>query len=115
MEQPRSSTCYWRSLLAATVLAAVGGAAWFLWPRPDVNDGERFASPYRNTQPGVQYVGSESCVACHVDIADDFGRHPMGRSLAPVNDAASRERYDAKPFKSGPLAYFVEKTPAGVK
>src|SRR5512134_3111166 len=22
-------------------------------------------SPYKNTQPGVQYVGSQACVACH--------------------------------------------------
>ena len=37
---------------------------------------------YRNTAPGVAYVGLRACVACHPDVADKFARTDMGRSMS---------------------------------
>jgi hypothetical protein len=35
---------------------------------------------FRNTSPGVQYVGSRACAACHKPIYDKYVRTAMGRS-----------------------------------
>src|SRR6516225_6517775 len=43
-----------------------------------------YAGPYRNVHPNVRYVGDDSCVDCHKDIARSYAAHPMGRSLVPV-------------------------------
>ncbi len=37
---------------------------------------------YRNTAPGVAYVGLRACAACHPDVADKFVRTDMGRSMS---------------------------------
>ncbi len=47
-------------------------------------DGENL---YRNTVPGVAYVGSERCGACHVEIYDSFMRTEMGRSMSLPDSA----------------------------
>jgi hypothetical protein len=44
-------------------------------------------SPWLNTRPGVKYVGDAACARCHVDIAETFRRHSMGRSLFPIASA----------------------------
>jgi predicted CXXCH cytochrome family protein len=41
-----------------------------------------------NTHRGVSYVGDATCVRCHSDIAESYRRHPMGRSLAPIEASA---------------------------
>src|SRR5689334_12894508 len=38
------------------------------------------ASPFRNTKPGVKYVGDKTCLECHTDYKG-YHDHPMGRSL----------------------------------
>lgn len=45
--------------------------------------GHLAASPlvFRNTAPGVRYVGSAACVPCHKTIYDRYVRTPMGRSV----------------------------------
>jgi predicted CXXCH cytochrome family protein len=43
-------------------------------------------SPYMNTPRDVKYVGDAACVRCHAGIADVYRRHPMGRSLSPIED-----------------------------
>lgn len=48
-------------------------------PPPGERDGENL---YRNTAPGVAYVGSGRCGACHVEIYDSFTRSEMGRSMS---------------------------------
>jgi Cytochrome c554 and c-prime len=42
------------------------------------------SAEYRNTGPGVRFVGSNTCVACHREIYDEFRKTSMGRSLARV-------------------------------
>ncbi len=51
---------------------------------PGERDGENL---YRNTAPGVGYVGSDRCGSCHVEIYDSFVRSEMGRSMS-MPDAA---------------------------
>jgi hypothetical protein len=53
-------------------------------------------SPYRNTRPGVAYVGDARCAVCHRQITERFGRHPMGQSLFPTAEAPPLERYDSQ-------------------
>ena len=44
------------------------------------------ATPYRNAQPGVKYVGDSRCAACHREISDSYHRHSMGRSMALASE-----------------------------
>jgi tetratricopeptide (TPR) repeat protein len=68
-------------------------------PDPDPPDAP-FVSPYRNTQPGVKYVGDQSCLSCHREYRSYSG-HPMGRSFAPSAEAPLLEEYGPSP--SNPL------------
>ncbi len=69
-------------------------------------------SPYRNTRPGVGYVGDRACADCHAGVAETFHHHPMGRDLSPVSQLAERERLDAtahNPFEKFGLHFAVER------
>jgi hypothetical protein len=44
-------------------------------------------SPYLNTRPEVKYLGDAACAGCHAKSAETFRRHPMGRSVAPIEEA----------------------------
>ncbi len=44
-------------------------------------------SPYKNTRPGVKYLGDSACIGCHSEIAQTYRNHPMGRSLYPIGSA----------------------------
>jgi predicted CXXCH cytochrome family protein len=85
-------------LLTAFVLA---GVRW-LAPRPTdtsaaaerADPRRTYDGPYRNIHPDVHYVGAAQCAGgCHDDIARSYARHPMGRSLVPVEDLLDRQRY----------------------
>jgi len=68
-------------------------------------------SPYKNTRPGVRYVGDESCVRCHREIAETYRQHPMGHSLAPIAQAQPRggDEQSGRPlFKAQGLEYSIE-------
>jgi tetratricopeptide (TPR) repeat protein len=70
-----------------------------------------FATPYRNVRPEVRYVGDAECVRCHRPIAESYARHPMGRSLAPLAEAAPVERYErsaGNPFEAFGLLHGIE-------
>ena len=45
---------------------------------------------YRNTKPGVAYIGSRKCAGCHAKIYQDYVRTAMGRSMDLA--ASSRQR-----------------------
>jgi tetratricopeptide (TPR) repeat protein len=51
------------------------------------------ASPYHNVRPDVAYVNDAKCAECHGEIAADYAKHPMGRSLAPTAKAEQIERF----------------------
>ncbi|MFI5456371.1 MAG: cytochrome c3 family protein, partial [Isosphaerales bacterium] len=81
-----------RLLLLTVVLSVVGAGALILrWRTSAKQDVQRLGvrPPYRNTQPGVNYVGDAACIRCHAGIAETFRLHPMGRSLSPIADAQS--------------------------
>src|SRR5262249_7803064 len=62
------------------------------WERPEQREPVVVQRPssvattphYRNVEPGVAYVGDAICARCHREIAESFGSHPMGRSMAPA-------------------------------
>jgi hypothetical protein len=39
---------------------------------------------FRNTVPGVKYLGSKVCAECHKEICASFGRTGMGRSMSTI-------------------------------
>src|SRR5215831_334776 len=49
---------------------------------------------YRNTEPGVQYIGSRTCGGCHLKIYQGYIRTAMGRSITL---AADPDRLDNVP------------------
>lgn len=57
------------------------------FPLPPISE-----SPFLNTKPGVEYVGSEACQACHAEHDAAFRHTSMGRSMAEVD--LSREPPD---------------------
>jgi Flp pilus assembly protein TadD len=65
----------------------------------------------------VKYVGTEVCAKCHADKFETYKQHPMGRSFAPVSEAAPVERYDAQarnPFEKVDFQFLVERQGPGV-
>jgi Flp pilus assembly protein TadD len=79
-------------LLFAAILAVVGFMAVLVSrqtrPRPAPKRLLETASPYANTRSGVRYVGDSACASCHGKIVETYRRHPMGRSLSPIAEAA---------------------------
>src|SRR5207253_6971296 len=54
------------------------------------------------------YLGDETCAQCHLQQAQTYRQHPMGRSLAPVRSAEAVERYDVaagNPFDAQGFRY----------
>ncbi len=96
-------------LLAVAAVAALA-SLWAWWrpsngpaPPAEANPDPRLAykGPYRNIHPDVPYVGAAACRACHVEIAEAFARHPMGRSLSPIAKAsATQPPPPASPFEA---------------
>src|SRR5580704_4651741 len=45
---------------------------------------------FRNTAPGVHYVGTKVCAGCHRDIFESYSKTAMGRSMVKGDDPALR-------------------------
>jgi hypothetical protein len=108
------------SLASAGVVALVGLSLVLLsqWrrsrvePTPATDRWASFTSPYLNVRQGVQYVGDQVCAQCHVAEAESFRKHPMGRDLAPLDQAAAIERYGKEvhnPFEAFGYRLHVER------
>src|SRR5262249_14390388 len=102
--------------LAVLTGVAILGGLWLVWNRwraaPSGPSPYVPRTPYLNAGPGVRYVGDAACSRCHAEIAADFHRHPMGRSLASADEASQRERGGetaAKTFEAQGLHYTVER------
>jgi tetratricopeptide (TPR) repeat protein len=70
-----------------------------------------YATPFRNVRPEVKYVGDAACAECHIEQAEAYRRHPMGRSFAPIAQAAANDRYDqaaGNPFEANGYRFEVE-------
>jgi Flp pilus assembly protein TadD len=96
------------------VAAAMAIVSWRVGPSPSRRAVRPLGadSPFANARPGVAYVGDAACARCHADVAADYRRHPMGRSLAPIAEAgmpALAEAADGRPlFEAGGLEYSIE-------
>jgi hypothetical protein len=103
-------------LIALTALAVGGVRKWWppsTAPAPSVDEDPRrtFATPFRNVRPEVPYVDDKSCADCHAEHASRYGRHPMGRSLAPLAGADALERYGTdtrNPFQALGATFQIE-------
>lgn len=61
------------------------------------------------------YSGSAACIECHPKICEDYGMHPMGQSVLPVDEATKLDDYpDGWLDIPGPLKYKVEKDGAAM-
>ena len=58
---------------------------------------------YRNSAPGVAYIGSRTCAGCHQKIYQEYGRTAMGRSM-DVGDSPVQNQ-----IVPAPAAIFSEK------
>ncbi len=99
-----------RLLLLAAVLAPIGFSCAFLTWRT-TRSRAIAGSPYANTRPDVKYVGDAACARCHVEIARTYSRHPMGRSLSPIEAVTaivSRPTDRPAEFEAQGLHYSVE-------
>jgi Flp pilus assembly protein TadD len=97
------------SLVGLLAAAAAVLAVWFSRPSPPPNRSQSahvepspdprltFAGRWRNVHPDVAYTGSERCGGCHRQIANDYARHPMGQSLAALDDPALWPKYAPPP------------------
>src|SRR4051794_14752562 len=76
----------WRWAIVATLAAVPVALLLFLYFRRPAGDHhpnpDPPASPFRNTRPGVAFVGSEACRPCHADEHTSFRHTGMGRSMA---------------------------------
>src|SRR5438132_2057358 len=105
------STGYW-GLLFIPLLVTSCSRPQATTPPTAANRAPRVAqaTPYRNIDPGVRYVGDAACAQCHLGQAETFRHHPMGRSLAPLKTAASEDRYDkaaGNPFEQLGVEFHV--------
>lgn len=124
--RPKQAWIWFALGLVAVGLVALGwlGAAFMagrrplredsLEPAPDAGAPRdirlSFTTPYRNTAADVGYVGDMACAECHEQISASYHRHPMGRSMAPVEQAERIERFDEtarNPFTAEGLTFQV--------
>src|SRR5215467_7654498 len=94
--EPAAAPSRWPPLVLVAIPAVVVLTLWAIgrWQTPPetLSDDEpaAFASPYLNTQPGVQYVGDKVCADCHNE-AKTYKHHPMGQSAALMSRARPLE------------------------
>jgi len=89
-----------KSTLAAIALVVLACC----WRAANPSSAKPGSSPvYRNTAPGVAYVGSKACAQCHQDIYNEFTRTGMGRSMARGSDSSQLEKV------SSPVNLFDQK------
>ena len=109
---PRRRRAVGLSVLIGLGIAGGLWAAWVRWrPGRDGRVSVALETPYANARPGVAFVGDEACARCHREIANDYRRHPMGRSLATADEAPARELggdHAKKTFEAQGLRYAVE-------
>jgi tetratricopeptide (TPR) repeat protein len=71
-----------------------------------------YTGPFQNIHPNVKYIGSEKCADCHVEIARNYARHPMARTLLPMADLADSLPYDQEhknPFQAFNSQFRIER------
>jgi Tfp pilus assembly protein PilF len=67
---------------------------------------------FLNIHPDVDFVGDQKCSECHQEKALSYQQHPMGRSLLPISQIASVQRYESEtnnPFGALGVLFQVER------
>jgi len=59
---------------------------------PAIAGAQSDVTSFRNTAPGVHYVGSKVCAGCHAQIYSSYVKTGMGRSIISGGDASLREK-----------------------
>ena len=82
-----------RPIVLALLVVAVAGGVWAARrSRRGAGDRPGWATADPNARPGVRYVGDAACTRCHAQVAATYRRHPMGRSLMPIEAAPAAIR-----------------------
>jgi hypothetical protein len=111
-----------RSITLCLLLLVIAiGLGYFLAPRFFLWERRRGADPstektasrimFKNTEPGVEYVGDRVCGGCHLSQAESYRHHPMGKSFAPVADIVPEERFGKEnhnPFEAQGFQFLVK-------
>lgn len=77
----------------------------------------KYAGPFQNIHPSVQYVGDQACMGCHDSHLESFAKHPMGQAMSLVSDASRIEKYDPgakNPFARNGFEYQIRILDKGV-
>jgi len=101
-----------RAGLLIAVVVIIGFVAWSSWDRDAVvEDGAGGADPAGETPKANDFVGSRACAECHPGIAADFSRHPMARTLRPIDTVEPIEAFGGEQdrFTAGERTYRVER------
>ncbi len=100
-----------RAGLLIALVAVIGFVAWFGWERDEELAGKPGAGGTGEDPSENNYVGSRACAECHQQIAADYSRHPMARTLQPVGTAELIEDFDAdrQRFVGGQRTYQIER------
>jgi tetratricopeptide (TPR) repeat protein len=96
---------------AVTAMGAMGILLVWLYARRDDSPLTGLRSSGGGRLQTAGYVGDAACRLCHAGIAASYSRHPMGQSLAPIEDAAAQpgqRRDEHAEFAVGGLDYSVE-------
>jgi tetratricopeptide (TPR) repeat protein len=95
-------------LIAGALLILAGYVGWHALRTGSSSAPHSTASPFRNTHPGVRYVGDEACAGCHAELAETFRHHPMGRTFPPVFDPDLPGTHAPGTFDADGFRYVVE-------
>jgi hypothetical protein len=63
---------------------------------------------FDNMKTSVAYSSDDACAECHAEIAEQYAKHPMGRSLSPIDTTQMAESFESinrSSFDSGVFRY----------
>jgi hypothetical protein len=79
----RSSTSFCRPWQTASLIVLLAAYSWGQNSKSNNNNKDAHAGfEYRNTAPGVRYVGSDKCRSCHASIYAQYAHTAMGQSTS---------------------------------
>ena len=101
-----------RTGLLIALVVIIGFVAWSNWELGENLIGKLGdVGGTDEVPPENNFVGSRACAECHQQIAADYSRHPMARSLQPVGTAEVIEKFDTDRlrFTDGQRTYQIER------
>ena len=86
--------------LGVTICGLVLAAAACFAPRGPEADGR-----FLNTEPGVAYVGSETCATCHADLYESYQSHGMAQSFYRLTAETAVEDFSGIAVRHEPTGF----------